>query len=120
MLDNASQNQEKDKGNKKPKREYLIPREFAAIADEAWSNPLIFAGVGGFITVAVLFSLGEAARPIWHWSQVIAAMAAGILVSGGALAAGTLLGFLFGIPRAIADPSSTSGTDEKRTYQENT
>jgi hypothetical protein len=111
---------DKDKGSQRPRRKYLIPQALEALAGEAWSNPLIFAGVGGLIAVAVLCLFGEAGRTHWEWSQLIASMAAGILVSGGALAAGTLLGFLFGIPRAIADPSSKAASEDKRIYQENT
>jgi hypothetical protein len=57
MLDAPKNNREK--GSQKPKRKYLIPRALEAIADEVWSNPPIFPGVGGFIAVGDLFSLGE-------------------------------------------------------------
>jgi hypothetical protein len=119
MPDDAPKN-DKDKGSQKPKRKYFVRRAWEAIEGEAWSNPLIFAGIGGLIAVAALCLFGEASRTHWQWSHLIASMAAGILVCGGALAAGTLLGFLFGIPRAIADPSSKAALEDKRIYQENT
>ncbi len=108
----SEQNDEACKQADKPARKDLIHRALKAIAGEAWSNPLIFAGLGGFIGVSALCGFGEASLPASKWQQLVSATAAGIVVAGGALASGTLLGFLFGIPRSISDP--------KRAYQENT
>lgn len=105
---------------RKPRRKYLIPLALDAIAGEAWSNPLIYAGIAGFVGVAALCCFGQASLPTWKWAQLVSAMAAGILVAGGSLASGTMLGFLFGIPRSISDPSSKDTFDSKRAYQENT
>jgi hypothetical protein len=97
---------------------YRVARE--ALMGEAWSNPLIFAVIGGFLAVAALCGFGEAALPDRQWSRLASVMAAGTLVCAGALAAGAMLGFLFGIPRAISDPSSKDARDRKRSYGDNT
>jgi hypothetical protein len=80
--------------------------------DQPWSNPLILLLAAGGIALTVL-----------GWSQTnrLQSAAGAILVGGAALASGALLGFLFGIPRAVQDAKvSDSPEQTDRLYQVNT
>jgi hypothetical protein len=84
-------------GNNEATKGNLLGRLVAAGADEPWSNPLVLlliAGVGGLGMLA------------WSRDDRFQSIAAAILVAGAALAAGAILGFLFGIPRALQNTTS--------------
>lgn len=84
-----------------------------ALRARAWGNPLVFAIAGGLVAVVTY---------AWRREQSLTAIAVGLLVSGAALAVGAVIGFLFGIPRAVQEPRSQSGVLSRfeAPYQVNT
>jgi hypothetical protein len=73
-----------------------------AIQGQTWSNPLVLAIAFGALMV-VLYGWTRGAGN----SQTI--ITVGLLASITAMAAGAMLGFLFGIPRAVQEPTRTGG-----------
>ena len=61
---------------------------------EHWSNPITIAIVGGLIAVLAY---------AWEREETLAALSVGLIVSGAAFAVGSVIGFLFGIPRAVQE-----------------
>ena len=85
----------------------------ARLQEQAWSNPLVIAIAGGLVAVLVY---------AWSREQTLSAIAVGLLVSGSALAVGAVVGFLFGIPRAVLEPQNQSSAMSRfeTAYQVNT
>lgn len=83
-----------------------------AARNQPWSFPLLTALLIGIFAIALLANASSAVQP---------AFSTGLLLSGASMAVGSLLGFLFGIPRAIQSPNAPPSEDGSRTlYQVNT
>jgi hypothetical protein len=90
----------------------LLSRLTEVAGDKPWSDPLIIVLVVG---VTALLFLG------WTRANKPESMAVALLVGGAALASGALLGFVFGIPRAVPETASTQVNSQwERLYQVNT
>lgn len=84
-----------------------------AVEEHIWLGPAIFLIVGGGAALVVLG---------WTRTNRIESIAVALLVGGAALTSGAILGFLFGIPRAIQQVKSgeSDGGQLDRMYQANT
>jgi len=84
-----------------------------ALEDHLWLGPVMILIAGG---VAALVVLG------WTRTNRIESIAIALLVGGAALTSGAVLGFLFGIPRAVQETRSgdSDGGLLDRMYQANT
>lgn len=91
----------------------LLKKLMAIAPDQPWSNPLILLLAAG---TAALVAFG------WTHGNKLQSIPAAVFVGGAALTSGAILGFLFGIPRAIqeAKAANNSGEQADRLYQVNT
>src|SRR5262245_24488730 len=91
----------------------LLSRLTDLAGDKPWSDPLL-----------IVFVLGMVALLFLSWTRTNRAesFAVSLLVGGAALTSGALLGFVFGIPRAVPETGSTQSTNSQweRLYQVNT
>jgi len=86
----------------------LLGRLLRAGEGEPWSGPLLLAMVAGLFLI-VLFA--------WSRSDHVGSAATALLIAGASLAAGCLVGFLFGIPRAVQTPSP-AGDDARESTRD--
>jgi hypothetical protein len=90
------------------RRRYKLDRAQAEQGPAPWLRKASFLPLAALIAI-VIYSWGD-------WDI----LAVAVLVAGGATLAGGLLGFLFGIPRALAGPEQGDDADTRRGYLPNT
>jgi hypothetical protein len=90
------------------RRQYKVDRAQVDQGPAPWLRKAGYLPLAALIAI-VIYSLGD-------WDI----FAAAILLAGGATVAGGLLGFLFGIPRALAGPEHRNDADTPPGYVANT